>query len=129
MAALPGKSATFKIGANDVQGLNDMTVTVNGETLDVTTFLSGGWITRIQGLKSADISVSGFYITDDTNGQVAMRSALLAGTTVTVNATADGTNGWTGSFHVTSFEMGATVAGEVTTSMSLESTGAVSAIP
>ena len=40
--ALAGKNARVKIGANDVSGLNEATITINGELIDVTTFLSGG---------------------------------------------------------------------------------------
>lgn len=126
--ASAGKNASFKIGANAIGGLNDGNITINGETIDVTTFASGGWIEKIQGLKSAEISLSGFWLSDDTNGQTALRTALLDGTTVTMNALLDGTNGWTGSFYVTSFEAGAAVDGEVSASISLESTGAVAVV-
>lgn len=123
--ATAGKSAVFKIGANTIQGLNDGSISVNGESIDVTTFASGGWITRIAGLKSAEISLSGFLETGDTNGQTAIRTALINGTSVTCSALMDGTAGWTGSFLVTSFEVSAAVDGEVGVSISLESTGAV----
>lgn len=126
--AVAGKSAVFKIGANTIQGLNEGTITINGETIDVTTFASGGWVEKLQGLKSAEISLSGFYLSTDTNGQTAMRTALLNGTTVSMSALLDGTTGWSGSFFVTSFEDGAAVDGEVSRSISLESTGAISAV-
>lgn len=123
--ATAGKSASFKLGSNAIGGLNEGSITVNGETIDVTTFASGGWIERIQGLKSAEISISGFWLNTDTNGQTKLRTDFLSGTAVTMSALLDGTAGWTGSFHVTSLEYGAAVDGEVSFSCSLESTGAV----
>lgn len=123
-----GKNSRFKIGANDIGGLNEGTITLNGENIDVTTFLSGGWIDRIQGLKSAEISLSGFWLSNDTNGQEVIKANYLSGTATTINALLDGTNGWTGDFLVSSLEFGAAVADAVSISISLESTGAISAV-
>lgn len=123
--AVAGKSAKFKIGANDIAGLNEGSITVNGESIDVTTFASGGWIQRLQGLKSAEISLSGFFESGDTNGQVKLRQDYMSGTATTMSALLDGTVGWTGSFLVTSLEYGAAVDGEVSFSASLESSGAL----
>lgn len=126
--AVAGKGASFKVGANAIGGLNEGTITINGETIDVTTFLSGGWIEKIQGLKSAEISLSGFWLPDDANGQTALRTSFLAGTPSTLSALLDGTNGWTGDFLMTSLEIGAAVDGEVSISMSFESTGAITVV-
>ena len=128
MSAAAGKNAIFKVGATAIVGLNDGSVKVNGETIDVTTFASGGWVQKIQGLKSAEISLSGFFEPTDTTGQVALRTALLNGTTQTINALMDGTIGWTGTFLVSGFETGASPSGEVSVSISLESTGAVTVV-
>lgn len=126
--ATAGKSASFTVGGTAIGGLNDGNITINGETIDVTTFASGGWIERIQGLKSAEISLSGFYLSDDTTGQTVLRAALLSGDSVVMQALMDGTTGWSGSFLVTSFEDGAAVDGEVSRSISLESTGSISTV-
>jgi len=127
--AKAGKNAVVKIGANSIQGLAEATITINGELIDVTTFLSGGWMEKIQGLKSASLSLSGFWLDDDTTGQDLLQAALLAGTSVTMIVLNDGTNGWTGDFMISSMEMGAAVAGAVTNSIALESTGAVTKTP
>jgi predicted secreted protein len=58
-----------------------------------------------------------------------LQAALLAGTSVTMIVLNDGTNGWTGDFMISSMEMGAAVAGAVTNSIALESTGAVTKTP
>src|SRR5690348_4670846 len=46
--AVSGKSAVVKIGAATILGLNDAKITINGDTIDVTNFASGGWIEKIQ---------------------------------------------------------------------------------
>lgn len=126
--AVAGKNAKVTVAGADVKGLNSADITINGDTIDVTTFLSGGWIEKIQGLKSAELSIEGFYLSDDTTGQTALRTALLNGDPVDMQTLLDGTTGWSGSFLVTSFEDSASVDGEVGRSISLESTGAITAV-
>lgn len=126
--ATAAKNALFKVGANTIQGLNEGSITINGETIDVTTFASGGWIEKIQGLKSAEMTFSGFWLTTDTNGQTALTTGLTAGTPVACSALFDGTAGWSGSFLVTSLEITASVADSVQASFTLESTGALTKV-
>lgn len=126
--AVAGKGASFTVEDNAIGGLNEGSITINGETIDVTTFASGGWIEKIQGLKSAEISMSGFWLSADTNGQTVLRTNFLSGTAVTLEALMDGTNGWSGEFLMTSLEIGAAVDGEVSISMSFESDGAISVV-
>lgn len=126
--AKAAKDAIFKIGANTVGGLNEGTITLNGETIDVTTFASGGWIEKIQGLKSAEVSLSGFWLTTDTNGQTALTTAYMNGTSIALSCLFDGTSGWSGNFLVASAEIGAGVKDSVTFSCSLESTGAIAKV-
>jgi TP901-1 family phage major tail protein len=125
--AVSGQDASITVGGTDVLGMNELSVTVNGETIDVTTFASGGWMEKIQGLKSAELSISGFWLASDT-GQDALRTALLNGTAVTMQALLDGTNGWTGDFLVTSVEESSPVADAITLSVSFESSGAITEV-
>lgn len=126
--ATAGKSTVIKIGANAVQGLNSGNLTLNGELMDVTTFASGGWIEKQQGLKSAEVGLEGFWMTTDTNGQTALTTAYTNGTTVSLSTLFDGTAGWSGSFHVASLEISSEVSGTVGFSCSLESTGALTKV-
>lgn len=126
--AIAGKNAVFKIGANTIQDLNEGSVTVNGETIEISVFAGGGWVQKIQGLKSADISISGYFSTTDTNGQLKLRTDFLAGVPTTMSALLDGTVGWTGSFLVTSLEYSASASDMVSFSASLESTGAITVV-
>lgn len=126
--ALPGKNAVVKIGANTIAGLNEASFSASGESIDTTTFSSSGWKERIQGLKEFSMSLSGFYDPTDTNGQVALRTAWLNGTTVTVDYLVDGAVGFQGDYLVTSMEIGAGTSGEVSVSFELESTGALTIV-
>lgn len=121
MSELKGLDAKIKIAANVIQGLNDASFSLNGETIDVTTF-NMTYKKRIQGLKEFSMSLSGFYTPSDANGQKAIESAAINGTEVNIAYLPDGTNGFSGNYLAT-FEIGASPSGEVTVSYSLESTG------
>ena len=93
--ALKGCEASFKIGANTVAELTNITNNLTGDTLDTTTFDSSCLRTFVAGLRSGTIDISGYYSTTDTNGQQALLSALLAGTVITSPSfLVDGTNGF-----------------------------------
>ena len=126
--SLAAKNLRIKTGVNPIKGLNDASFNINGETIEVTTFESAGWKERIQGLKDFAMSLSGFYEKDDANGQGALKSALLNGTSISVDYLVDGAAGFRGDYLVTSMETGAGASGEVTVSFSLESTGALTII-
>ena len=121
--ALAGKHAVVKIGADTVLGINDATFTINGEIVDVTAFDSGGWRRRLQNLRDASISISGFYDPADTTGQVAIRTAILTQDKIedlTVLADeADATSGFTCDAYIESFEISPSVEGAVPVSISM----------
>ena len=75
--AYPGKHAGVFIDNNLVAEINDATFTINGEIVDISSFDSGGWRERLLNLRDATISISGFYSDGDTDGQVALRTAIL----------------------------------------------------
>ncbi|ATW27946.1 phage tail tube protein [Candidatus Formimonas warabiya] len=126
--ALAGKSAVVKSGANIINGLKEVKFTANGENIEVTTFQSAGWREKLQGLKDVALSLTGFYLPADTNGQVAIRTAWLNGTTISLTYLVDGTVGFTGTYLVTSFEIGSVVEGELSVAIELESTGALTLV-
>ena len=125
--ALQGCATKLKIVAAVVAGLNSISLSMGSDMIDVTTFDSACWKEFVAGLKGATISASGFYDTTDTNGQVALRTALLAGSQVdAVNYYVDGSvNGFTASVFVSSFNVGADPTGSVTLDFELQITGAV----
>ena len=129
MSALAGKGSSLKIGANTVVGINDVSLTINGDEIDVTTFSSNGWKEFIQGLKSGKVTAKGLYEPTDTNGQVALRTAWLNGTTVAnVQVMVDATHGFSASVLTTGMDIGTTPEGEVAVTFNLTVTGAVSVV-
>ena len=75
--AYPGKHAGVFIANDLVAEINDATFTINGEIVDISSFDSGGWRERLLNLRDASISISGFYVSDDTTGQNVLRTAIL----------------------------------------------------
>ena len=129
--ALAGKAAHLKIGANTVAELNDISFNLEGDNLDTTVMTATGtdFRSRIQGLKAATVNGSGFRDPSDTNGQQAIYTAWLNDTLLSdVTMMFDTTNGIKCDARVASFDAGATVAGEVTVSFTLESDGAIAAV-
>lgn len=128
--ALPGKHATVKIASDAVLGINDATFTINGEIVDVSTFESGGWRERLQNLRDATITISGFYDPSDTTGQIVFRTAVLTQAVVEdVIVLADSnsaTSGFVCDAFVESFEISPSVEGAVPVSITLQSTGQIS---
>lgn len=129
--ALAGKGAKLQIGANTVAELNDVSFNLEGDNLDVSVLTDTGtdFRSRIQGLKAATINGSGFRDPTDTNGQQAIFDAWLNGNKLTdVTLMFDASKGIKSDAYVASFDAGATVAGEVTVSFTLESDGAIAAV-
>jgi predicted secreted protein len=132
--AIAGKGTVITVATttggtyNTVAGLNDGSMSCEGDNQDISTF-GTNWIKRIQGLKDASYSLSGFYDPTDTNGQVRIFSAWLNDTALFVKFLADGTNGFKQEVKVSSFEMSSAVDGVVEVSIELEGTDTITAVP
>jgi TP901-1 family phage major tail protein len=127
--AYPGKHAGVFIANDLVAEINDATFTINGEIVDISSFDSGGWRERLLNLRDASISISGFYVSDDTTGQNVLRTAILTQALVEdVKVLADvnvATSGFICDAFVETFEINAAVEGAVTVSISLQSSGQI----
>lgn len=127
--ALPGHGASFLIGANTVAELNSITNAFTGDSLDVTNFSSTGVRSFIAGLRSGTMNIAGFYDPTDTNGQVAMMTAFLAGSALsTCKFLTNGTNGFSADAIVTNYTLDATPSGTVNFSATLQLTGTISVV-
>jgi predicted secreted protein len=134
MAASAGKNLRVKVsptvgGAGTytlVAGAKNATMTQNGQTLDVSAFGAAA-VEKILGLRDATYSLSGNYEGGDTNGQVAIRSAL-ADTTLWIQFLPDGTTGFKQEVKVASFDITAAVDGIVEFTANLEGSGAIAAV-
>jgi predicted secreted protein len=130
--AIKGCAASFSLGTNVVAGLNNISNPYTGDSLDVTTFQSSCVREFIAGLKSGTVDISGFYESGDTNGQVAMFTAFLAGTKLTSTQKpkflVNGVNGFTADGIITSYSVEATVEGTVNFSATIQLTGTIAVV-
>ncbi|WP_134705092.1 phage tail tube protein [Ammoniphilus sp. YIM 78166] len=130
---MKGKSLRVKVGTatggpfNDVQDLNDASMSIDGDNQDISTFNSD-YVKRLQGLKDANYSLSGFYKPDDTNGQAIIRAALINDTPLFVQFLPDGTTGFKQEVKVASFEVSGAADGVIEVSIDLEGSDAISLV-
>lgn len=130
--ALKGCNASFGLGANTVAELTGITNSYTADSLDVTTFDSSCLREFIAGLRSGTMDISGYYDPTDTNGQVAMFTAFLNGTTLTTTQKPkilwNGTNGFEADAIVTAYNVDTTVDGLVNFSATLQLTGTITVL-
>ena len=130
--AIRGSLASFSLGTNVVAELNSVTNAFTGEALDVTVFNASSVKSFISGLKSGTINIAGFYNPTDTNGQVAMFTAFLAGTLLTTTqkpkVLVNGTNGFTADGIITAYNVDAPVAGTVAFSATIQLSGTIAVV-
>jgi|SRR5579885_2138877 len=124
MAALAGKDGLVKIGTNTVALMDSWEVNPSADMLDITSF-GDDWKTKIAGLKDWSAKVSGNFDYTDTDGQVALVTAFINGTTVTLKLYTDDTHYVTGSAFVTSFPIKVGVSDKETVEFDLDGTGAL----
>lgn len=131
--ATAGRNLVVQLGTtaggsfSTIADLKEATMTQSGNNQDVSTFDSD-WIRRIQGLKDATYSLSGFYSADTAGGQAALRSSWLNDTPVFIRFLPDGTTGFQQEVKVSSYEVSAAVDGTIDVSIELEGNGAISAV-
>lgn len=130
--ALAGKQLAVKVSTdgtayNLVGDLNEAKMEIDGDNQDVTSFGSE-FIKRLQGLKDTKFDLKGFYNSTDTDGQVAIRSALINDTPLYVQILPDGSTGFQQEVKVSKYETDAKVDGLVEVSIECEGTDAVTLV-
>jgi hypothetical protein len=90
MAVKSGNGGAVKIGANTVAEINKWSLSY-GHNLGDTAAFGDTWEEKSPGLGRCSGSFSGSYDPSDTNGHVALRTAALNGTPVTLNLYEDAT--------------------------------------
>lgn len=132
MAASKGRLMLIKIGDGaspevftSVAGLRSKTMTLNNETVDITTSDDAPWrqLLADTGLRSASLSGSGVF-QDDTAANT-IEDLALSGNLVNMQIAFENGDVLDGAFQVTSFEYGGEHTAEETFSMSLESSGTI----
>lgn len=132
--ALAAKATVVEASVDDlawsvVAEINDAGPSLSADNQDVTVF-GDNWIDRIQGLKDGSWSLSGFYVSTDTNGQVRIMNAFLNNTALYIRVyPGGGTAGFKQQVKVSSFEVSNAVDGVAELSIELEGAGAVSLLP
>lgn len=133
MAGIAGKTNRVRVSTTVggtytvVAGLKSGGIEINGMSLDDSEF-GVNWHQRLQGLKDYKITLTGSYRDDDTNGQLAIKSALLNDTDLFAQVLPDGTTGFQGQVRVAKFSVEPTVEGIIGVSIDLEGTGALTEI-
>lgn len=121
-------TSTFFGTTSIIGGQNQGSVSVNGNSQDVSYFGNTGWVDKILGIRDNSFSFSGFYDTTDT-GQKLIRDAFLNDTDLYVrfspSTTAGGKPYFQQQVRVGSFEVSASVDGVVECSFDLEGTAAL----
>jgi len=132
MAAQKGSSLLLKIGSGSpvsyatVGGLRSTSITMNDEAVDVTNKDSAGVRTLLAQGGVNSMSVSGSGVFTDAASEATLRSAFNAATFSSFQIVIPELGTYTGSFMVASLEYAGEYNGEVTYSVTLESSGSVS---
>jgi predicted secreted protein len=128
VAQFAGKDGALKIGANTVAEIDDWSLDINLDNADITKF-GDQWKVKLTTLKSWSGKAKGRFDQTDTNGQAALQSALLGGTTVAIKFFANATANYNGTAFCKAIHPKATVGGVVEVDFDLEGTGALTYTP
>lgn len=131
MAAQKGSALLIKIGSGSpvsyttIAGLRSTSITMNDEAVDITNKDSAGVRTLLAqgGVNSMSVSGSGVFTDVAVDGT--LRSAFNAGSFSSYQIVIPDFGTYTGTFMVASLEYAGEYNGEVTYSVTLESSGAV----
>ena len=130
MAAQKGAALLLKINTTGstfvtVAGLRSTSITLNDEAVDVTNKDSSGNRTLLADGGVFSLSVSGSGVFTDQTTEETMRAAMNASTFKNFQVLIPDFGTYTGAFMVSSLEYSGEYNGEVTYSVSLESSGAI----
>jgi predicted secreted protein len=125
MAAVVGYEGSVKIGTFTVVLLNSWELSPSSDILDITSF-GDDWKVKLAGLKDWTAKASGQFDFSDTNGQLAVWTAMLNGSTVSLVLSPDGTQTFTGTAYVKAVSPKAGVADVVSVDIDLEGTDQLS---
>ena len=126
MAAEKGLEFLLKIGATVVAGLRATAFTINGEEVDVTTKDStGGWRELLAEAGGTSMSITGSGVFQDNSNVAALRVSAIAKTQTAYTILFESGDDYTGQFQVINLGQSGEFNGEVTYSVSLESSGEI----
>lgn len=127
--AVAGYGGSVKIGANTVANVTQWELPLAADLYDVSV-LGNQWKQYIAGLLGSDAKIDVKFDLTDTTGQVAIQTAMLAGTSVSLTLTTSNANGATAhTYSGTAFVKGIDIKDPVNApeeaSLTLTFTGAI----
>ena len=126
MAAIKGLDVLIKVGSTVVGGQRNASLEMSAETIDTTVKTTGGWASKITGIKSWTSSCDGVYFVDDT-GLEAAQTAFMNGTAVSLEFSNSNGLSYSGQAVITSMSVEAGQEDIVSYTISFEGTGALTA--
>ena len=126
MAAIKGLDVLIKVGSQVVGGQRNASLEMSAETIDTTVKSTGGWASKIPGIKSWTSSCDGVYFVDDA-GLEAAQTAFMNGTAVSLEFSNSNGLTYSGQAVITSMSVEAGQEDIVSYTISFEGTGALTA--
>lgn len=126
MAAIKGLDVLIKVGSQVVGGQRNASLEMSAETIDTTVKTTGGWASKITGIKSWTSSCDGVYFVDDA-GLEAAQTAFMNGTAVSLEFSNSNGLSYSGQAVITSMAVEAGQEDIVSYTISFEGTGALTA--
>ena len=126
MAAIKGLDVLIKVGSQVVGGQRNASLEMSAETIDTTVKTTGGWASKIPGIKSWTSSCDGVYFVDDA-GLEAAQTAFMNGTAVSLEFSNSSGLSYSGQAVITSMSVEAGQEDIVSYTISFEGTGALTA--
>ena len=124
MAAIKGLDVLIKVGSQVVGGQRNASLEMSAETIDTTVKTTGGWASKIPGIKSWTSSCDGVYFVDDA-GLEAAQTAFMNGTPVQLEFSKGVEVVYSGQAVITSMSVEAGQEDVVSYTISFEGTGAL----
>ena len=126
MAAIKGLDVLIKVGSTVVGGQRNASLEMSAETIDTTVKTTGGWASKITGIKSWTSSCDGVYFVDDA-GLEAAQTAFMNGTAVSLEFSNSSGLSYSGQAVITSMSVEAGQEDIVSYTIAFEGTGALTA--
>ena len=126
MSAIKGLDVLIKVGSQVVGGQRNASLEMSAETIDTTVKSTGGWASKIPGIKSWTSSCDGVYFLDDA-GLEAAQTAFMNGTAVQLEFSKGVELVYSGQAVITSMSVEAGQEDVVSYTISFEGTGALTA--
>ncbi|MCM8729703.1 phage major tail protein, TP901-1 family [Hephaestia sp. GCM10023244] len=134
MAAEKGSAFLLKVGNGGspvtyatVAGLRTTQLSINGEMVAITSKDSGGWRDLLSGAGVRSVSVSGAGVFTGSTAETRLKTNALSGVLDDYRLSFEGGDSLTGRFLVTRLDYAGDHNGERSYTLSLESSGAVTA--